>query len=114
MQAGCTESVCDVDGGHPGVTADLALIKLGSLTLDPEFDPDVTEYTATTENTSNTLTATPEDENAEVTVTLGDTEVDAGADGKYTLTWETGENVVAISVVNGEAIKEYTITVTKP
>ena len=113
MQAGRTQGFCYFDGGHPGVTADLALIKLGSLTLDPEFDPDVTDYTAATENASNTLTATPEDDDAEVTVTLGDTEVDAGADGKYTLTWETGENVVTISVVNGEAIKEYTITVTK-
>lgn len=113
MQAGRAEGVRDADGGHPGVTADLALIKLGSLTLDPTFDPDVTEYTAATENASNTLTATPEDEDAEVTVTLGEAEVDAGADGKYTLTWETGENVVTINVVNGGAIKVYTITVTK-
>lgn len=43
---------------------------------------------------------------------LGDTEVSAGGDGKYQFTWETGENVVTVSVVNGDVSKEYIITVT--
>lgn len=92
--------------------ATLSELKLGSLTLSPTFDADVTTYTATTTNASNTLTATPTDDEATVTVKLGDTEVDAGQDGKYSLTWAAGENVVTVKV-DGDESKTYTITVTK-
>lgn len=106
------------------MSADLAELKLGSLTLTPAFDADETEYTAETTNATNKLTATPVSETAEVTVELNGTEVEAGDDGKYTLTWETGEgdgenaeegegeNTVEISVVDGDKSKTYTITVT--
>lgn len=72
-----------------------------------------TAYTAETSNNTNKLTATPKSETAEVEVKLGDTEVDAGDDGKYSLAWETGENTVTVKVTDGTESKTYTLTVTK-
>ena len=85
---------------------------LGVLTLTPAFDPDETAYTAATENATNKLTVTAE-AGAEITVKLGDAEVASGLDDKYTITWETGENVVTVTVSDGAESTDYTITVTK-
>lgn len=85
---------------------------LGVLTLTPTFDADTTAYTAATENQTNKLSVTA-DEGAEITVALGETPVTAGGDGKYTLTWATGENTVTVTVSDGTAHTDYTITVTK-
>ena len=84
-------------------------LAIGSLSLTPEFDSEVTEYTVTTENATNKVTATPTDENATVTILVGETEIDNGDSA----TWETGENVVTITVENGEESTVYTVTVTK-
>lgn len=93
--------------------ADLAELKLGSLTLTPTFAKGTTAYTAATTDATNKLTATPEDEDATVEVKLGSTTVSAGGDGKYTLTWSAGENTVTVKVVNGAVSKTYTMIVTK-
>lgn len=85
---------------------------LGTLTLAPSFDADETSYTAETTNATNKLTVTAE-EGAEITVKLGETTQYAGLDDKYTLTWETGENVVTVTVSDGTNTTDYTITVTK-
>lgn len=69
----------------------------------------MTEYTATTSNASNKITAEAEDENAEITILVGETEIENGASA----TWEDGENTVTITVTNGTATKTYTVTVTK-
>lgn len=79
------------------------------MTLTPTFDKDVEEYSATTTNASNTVTATPEHEEAEVVITCGEEEYDSGD----AITWETGENEVEIAVTNGDDTKTYTVTVTK-
>lgn len=84
-------------------------LTIGSLSLTPTFDSEVTEYTVTTENASNKVTATPTDENATVEILLGDTEIENAASA----TWETGENVLTITVTNGEESTVYTVTVTK-
>ena len=78
--------------------------------MTPAFDPDVTTYTATTENATNKLTAVPDD-GAEVAVELNNEEVTAGSDGKFTMTWGEGENAVKITVTAGTESAEYTITV---
>ena len=78
--------------------------------MTPAFDPDVTEYTATTENATNKLTAVPDD-GAEISVELNGAEVTAGSDGKYTMTWAEGENSVEITVTAGTESEVYTITV---
>ena len=40
--------------------------------------------------------------------------MNAGGDGKYSLTWVEGENTVTVKVANGAVSKTYTLTVTKP
>ena len=50
------------------MSARLSGLTIGALTLTPTFDPNTTEYTATTTNATNTVTATPEDEDATVTI----------------------------------------------
>lgn len=82
---------------------------IGSLTLDPEFKPETTAYTTTTTNATNTITATPTDESAEVEITVGETPVTNGT----AATWSEGANNVSIKVTNGDAEKTYTVVVTK-
>ena len=79
------------------------------MTLSPTFDAAVTEYTATTTNESDTVTATATDENAEVEIMLGETEIANGGEA----TWAAGDNELTITVTNETATKEYTVTVTK-
>lgn len=67
------------------------------------------EYTATTENNTNKVTATPTDDTATVTIMLGETEVENGTSA----TWETGENELVITVTGTAGETVYTVTVTK-
>lgn len=73
----------------------------------------MTDYTATTTNATNKITATPEDPDATVVIESDDATI--AADG--TATWELGENVVTVTVTNGTGADEveevYTVTVTK-
>ena len=91
------------------MSARLSGLTIGALTLAPTSDPDTTEYTANTTNATNTITATPEDEGAEVTILNGETPVTNGS----AATWNEGANTVTITVKNGTAQKAYTVTVTK-
>lgn len=91
------------------MSARLSGLTIGALTLTPTFDPDTTEYIATTTNATNTVTATPEDDGATVTILNGETPIDNGT----AATWTDGANVVTITVKNGTAQKVYTATVTK-
>lgn len=73
----------------------------------------MTEYTATTTNATNKITATAKDETATVVIASDDATI--ASDG--TATWAAGDNVVTITVTVGEGEsaveKEYTVTVTK-
>lgn len=89
--------------------ATLSALTLGSLTLSPEFSSDKTEYTATTSNSTNTITAVPTDSNATVEIKNGDTVITSGSSA----TWSEGSNTVTVKVTNGSAVKTYTVTVTK-
>ena len=86
----------------------LSALAIGSLTLTPTFDPDVLEYTATTSDATNKITATATDENATVTIASDDATI--GSDNRAT--WATGDNVVTITVTNGTESAVYTVTVT--
>lgn len=66
------------------------------------------EYTATTTNAKDAVTATPTDEDAKVVITLGDAVIENGGDA----TWSAGENVLTISVSEYDDTTEYTVTVT--
>lgn len=75
--------------------------------MSPDFDPEVTEYTAQTTNNTNTVTATADE--GTVTITVNDAEISNGT----AATWTAGENTVVVKIVNGDAEKTYTVTVTK-
>lgn len=95
----------------------LSALALGELTLTPTFAAGTTAYTATTSNASDKLSITKTDANATVLVKLGSSEVTAGTDGKYTITWgDAGEKTVTVKLTNGyngELDTTYTLTVTK-
>ena len=91
------------------MSARLSGLTIGALTLDPTVDADVVSYAANTTNATNTITATPEDESATVTILNGETPVVNGA----AATWKDGSNTVTITVKNGTAQKVYTVVVTK-
>lgn len=91
------------------MSANLSGLTIGSLTLAPTFDADVTSYTANTTNATNTVTATPEDSHATVSIMNGDTPVENGT----AASWNTGANTLTITVTNGSAQKVYTVTVTR-
>ena len=88
--------------------ASLASLGLGALTLTPAFDPAVTEYTASTTNNSNTITAAGA-AGCTVDITVNVDPHTSGAAAE----WELGENTVAVKVQNGPKSRIYTVTVTK-
>lgn len=89
--------------------AKLSGLTVGALTLTPTFDADVTEYTVTTSNASNKVTATAA-EGLELALDLDGTAIE----NESSPTWEVGENVLTVTVTNaiGDS-EEYTVTVTK-
>ena len=90
-------------------SADLADLKVGAISLTPEFAAVTTTYKATTTNATNTITAVPANSTAEIEITVGSVKVTNGA----AATWEQGENTVKIKVTDGDQEKTYTVTVTK-
>lgn len=87
----------------------LSGLAVGTLDLQPEFDSDVTEYSVTTENATNKVTATATDPYAVITIKLGDTTVDNGS----SVAWAEGENILTITVTGGAPATVYTVTVTQ-
>ena len=67
------------------------------------------EYTATTTNATNKVTATATDENADILIMNGDTEVENGSSAS----WDVGDNVLTITVSEYGAETVYTVTVTR-
>ena len=66
------------------------------------------EYTATTENATNKITATPTDDTAEVVIEVNDVEIENGTSA----TWTEGENEVVVTVSGNAPSTVYTVTVT--
>lgn len=69
----------------------------------------MTEYTVTTTNNTNKVTAVAEDENATIEISKGIVTIENGSQ----VTWDEGENVVTVKVTNGDSSTTYTVTVTK-
>lgn len=103
--------VNDADHAIPvnEVTALLKSLRIGALTLTPAFDPSVKVYTAATTAATNTITAVAESNSATIAIANGATAVTNGE----AATWETGENVVTITVSNSPEAEVYKVTVTK-
>lgn len=89
--------------------ATLVDLKIGALKLSPTFTAETTEYTATTQNASNTITAVPASSTAEIEITVGDVKVTNGAAAN----WSEGSNTVTVKVTDGAQTKSYKVTVTK-
>ncbi|MBQ3265063.1 MAG: cadherin-like beta sandwich domain-containing protein [Ruminococcus sp.] len=87
----------------------LSALAIGSVSLSPTFDSGTTEYTASTSNATNTITATAADNTAAVAVTVNGNSITNGSSA----TWATGENTVVVTVTKGSSSKTYTVAVTK-
>lgn len=94
---------------YSGEAVSLSDLTIGSISLLPAFDADVTEYTAATSNATNTITATLNDNTAGAVITVNGNSLTNGGSA----TWETGENTVNITVTKGTSSKKYTVIVTK-
>lgn len=87
---------------YSGSAVSLSDLAIGSINLSPTFDADVKEYTAATSNATNTITATLNDNTADVVITVnGDSLTNGGS-----ASWETGENTVNITVTKGTSSKK--------
>lgn len=95
------------DVANPSVAA-LRSLAVGALSLEPAFHPDTLEYTASTSNATNMISAVPTT-GFLATIKVNGKKVRNGA----ATAWEAGENTVSITVTNGEKSKTYTVTVTK-
>lgn len=111
-----TYRVTVVDEPTPSNDATLSALSLGSVSLNPAFDPDTDTYTASTTNATNTVTATPANAGAKVVITNkgttgGAVEIPNGT----AATWQAGANTLTITVTaeDGTTTKAYTVTVTK-
>lgn len=92
-----------------GITAKINGVTIGSLTLTPSFNADVTEYTAETSNATNTVTVSA-DSNVSVAITVNGTAIDNGT----AATWNDGENALVITASGtGMTATEYKVAVTK-
>lgn len=93
--------------------ADLIALSVGTETLSPgAFDSDVTTYTlAAAANASDKIEATPAQASAEVEITYNGKNVRNGG----TVTWlaDNTSHPLTITVKNGNAVKVYTVNVTK-
>lgn len=91
--------------------ADLDSVAIGSETLNPGFDQDVLSYTMTASNASDKVDASPAQASAQVSMSYQGKTYKAGSN----ITW-TADNTahpLTITVKNGNAVKVYTIQVTK-
>lgn len=97
---------------------DADLASLTGLTLSPSFDADTLTYTATTTNASDAVTALAANTAADVVIEVaknnGGTITKSQVVNGAAITWQAGaNNVLTVTVKNGNATKVYTVTVTK-
>lgn len=93
--------------------ADLIALSVGSETLAPSsFDPDTLTYTiAAATGTTDKVEVTPAQAGAEVSIVFDGKNVRNG--GNITLTADSTVHPLTITVKNGNAVKVYTVNITK-
>ena len=89
--------------------ADLQSMVVGSETLSPTFDPATQSYAITASGASGAVTAIPAQNGAQVGITYNDKNVNNGG----TITFATGTKNLVVTVKNGNAVKTYTVAITK-
>lgn len=93
-------------------TANDALLQsltVGSKTLTPTFDPAVMAYTITAAAATDKIEATAAQAQAKIELNLNGKNLNNGG----TATWTSGSNTLTVTVRNGNAVRVYTLTVTK-
>lgn len=93
-------------------TANDALLQsltVGSETLTPTFDPAVMAYTITAAAATDKIEATAAQAQAKIELNLNSKNLNNGG----TATWTSGSNTLTVTVKNGNAVRVYTLTVTK-
>lgn len=93
-------------------TANDALLRsltVGSETLTPAFDPAVMAYTITAAAATDKIEATAAQAQAKIALNLNGNNINNGS----TATWTSGSNTLRVAVKNGNAVRVYTLTVTK-
>lgn len=100
-----------IQSGTPSTSdATLSALTIGALTLSPSFSSGVTEYTTTTSSGSATVSATATDtDDAAIAVTVNGNSIANGGSASF----ETGTNMVVVTVTNDDAKKSYKVKVTK-
>jgi capsular polysaccharide biosynthesis protein len=112
---GASETVYVVTVTKEVVDSSLSALTIGALTLSPEFDSETLAYTVTTTDAANKVTATTDDPSAVIEIVLTNSEEEEGvavANGTA-VTWASGENVLTITVTDGDSETVYVVTVTK-
>lgn len=89
--------------------ADLIDLTVGSYSLS--FNPDTLTYNVTATNASDAVTATPAQASAAVEISYGGKNVVNGSAVKWTA--DSTAHLMTITVKNGNAVKVYTVNVTK-
>ena len=87
----------------------LQSLTVGNETLAPTFDPAVMSYAITATAASDKVEATTAQARAKVEINLNGKNLNNGG----TATWVTGNNTLTVTVKNGNAVRVYTLTVTK-
>lgn len=93
-------------------TANDALLQsltVGSETITPTFDPAVMAYTITAAAATDKIEATAAQAQAKIELNLNGKNLNNGG----TATWISGSNTLTVTVKNGNAVRVYTLTVTK-
>ena len=93
-------------------TANDALLQsltVGGETLTPTFDPAVMAYTITAAAATDKIEATAAQAQAKIELNLNGKNLNNGG----TATWTSGSNTLTVTVKNGNAVRVYTLTVTK-
>ena len=95
------------------LTQNLSTLSLGSETLVPTFDEDVTEYTAEITDETTSVTATAETTGATVTLILNGDVVDSGTTTvTESIEWTENTDILEIKVTYNSSVKTYKVTVT--
>lgn len=95
--------------------AKLQGLTVGSLTLSPTFDADTETYTASAANnvSSAAVTATPAQNGAEIGITVTASTTTKNVVNGAAAPLAVGENTIKVTVKQGDAVKVYTVTVTR-
>lgn len=114
--AGNTPTTTMTFAGNSANDAMLEDLTVGALTLSPTFDPATQTYTASAPNgtASAVVTALPAQSNAQVAITItSGTTTKKVVNGGTAAALAVGENVITVTVTQGNATVVYTVTVTR-